>query len=94
LELWRLWFPRSGSRSAVDWLADFPLRRGAFSKRERKNYINAVLCLQTLPSKLDPKLFPGAKTRYDDFVGVHINQTMSIHLTVRFLVFAKISANT
>jgi tyrosinase len=73
--------------SVVDWLADFLLYRGAFSKRERQNYINAVLCLQKLPSKLDPKKFPGAKTRYDDFVGVHINQTMSIHLTVRFLSY-------
>jgi hypothetical protein len=55
---------------------------GALSKQERKNYINAVLCLQKLPSKLDPVKFPGARTRYDDFVGVHINQTLSIHITV------------
>ena len=64
--------------------ADFILYRGALSKAERKDYINAVLCLQKLPSKLDPKKFPGARTRYDDFVGVHINQTLSIHFTVCF----------
>jgi tyrosinase len=46
--------------------------------------------LQKLPSKLDPKLFPGARTRYDDFVGVHINQTLTIHLTVRFLISSKL----
>jgi len=34
------------------------------------------------PSKLDPKLFPGAKSRYGDFVVVHMNQTLSIHNTV------------
>jgi hypothetical protein len=73
--------------SVVDWVANFQLCRSTFSTQERRDYINAVLHLQTLPSKLDPKLFPGARTRYDDFVGVHINQTLSIHFTVRFLFY-------
>jgi hypothetical protein len=68
---------------SVDYRADFQLCRGALSTQERKDYINAVLCLQKLPSRLDPEKFPGARTRYDDFVGVHINQTLSIHITVR-----------
>jgi tyrosinase len=73
--------------SAVGWITNFLLCRSTFSTQERTEYINAVLHLQTLPSKLDRTLFPGARTRYDDFVGVHINQTLSIHFTVRFLFY-------
>ncbi|KAK3336363.1 hypothetical protein B0T19DRAFT_480908 [Cercophora scortea] len=52
---------------------------------ERKQYIAAMLCMMSTPSKLDQKKFPGAKSRYDDFVVVHINQTLSIHNTGSFL---------
>lgn len=34
------------------------------------------------PSKLSSTTYPGAKTRYDDFVAIHIKNTMSIHNTV------------
>ena len=40
-----------------------------------------MVCLWNKPSKLDSKQFPGAKSRYDDFVVVHMNQTLSIHGT-------------
>ncbi|CRK37067.1 hypothetical protein BN1723_015173 [Verticillium longisporum] len=33
------------------------------------------------PSKVDSSDVPGARTRYDDFVAIHINQTLSIHGT-------------
>jgi tyrosinase len=36
------------------------------------------------PSKADPSFAPGARSRYDDFVAVHINQTLSIHGTVSY----------
>jgi len=49
---------------------------------ERKAYTNAVLCLQSKPSKFAPGVVPGAKTRYDDFLAVHMNQTLVIHGTV------------
>ncbi|KAK7988022.1 hypothetical protein PG989_008337 [Apiospora arundinis] len=52
---------------------------------ERKAYTKAVKCLLGKPSKSDPKVVPGAKSRYDDFVAQHINQTMSIHGTGNFL---------
>jgi tyrosinase len=52
---------------------------------ERKAYTDAVLCLQHKPSQLDPAVYPGAKTRYDDFVAVHINLTLGIHLDALFL---------
>ncbi len=42
-----------------------------------------MLCLLSKPSKLDQRKYPGAKSRYDDFVVVHMNQTLSIHNTVR-----------
>lgn len=52
---------------------------------ERKAYISAVQCLFSKPAKSDPATVPGAKTRYDDFVAQHINQTLSIHGTGNFL---------
>ena len=36
------------------------------------------------PSKIPPGEAPGAKSRYDDFVAMHINQTLSIHFTGYF----------
>lgn len=54
----------------------------AFSPRHKKDFINSVLCLQRLPSRTPADLAPGAKTRYDDFVATHINQTLEIHYTV------------
>ncbi|KAK6437493.1 hypothetical protein LTR95_006310 [Oleoguttula sp. CCFEE 5521] len=51
---------------------------------EKKDYIRAVKCLQSKPA-LSSATVPGAKTRYDDFVGVHIQQTFTIHATGNFL---------
>ncbi|KAK8016566.1 hypothetical protein PG993_014755 [Apiospora rasikravindrae] len=58
---------------------------GDLTDGEKKAYITAVQCLTSAPSKLNPTNYPGAKTRFDDFVAVHINQTMSIHGTGSFL---------
>ncbi|KAJ2989996.1 hypothetical protein NUW58_g3173 [Xylaria curta] len=58
-----------------------------FSCAQRKEYIAAVKCLQKKPSIASPTFAPGAKTRYDDFVAVHINQTLSIHGTGNFLTW-------
>ncbi|KAK3311021.1 uncharacterized protein B0T15DRAFT_499059 [Chaetomium strumarium] len=58
---------------------------GDISAAEKKAYIAAMLCLMEKPSKLDQTKFPGAKSRYDDFVVVHMNQTMNIHGTGSFL---------
>lgn len=59
--------------------------RDSLSVKERKNYIAAVKCLQSKPAKTPQELVPGAKTRFDDFVATHINQTMAIHYTANFL---------
>ncbi|KAI1849818.1 hypothetical protein JX265_012284 [Neoarthrinium moseri] len=55
------------------------------SATERKSYTSAVNCLMKKPSRSDPAVVPGAKSRYDDFVAQHINQTLSIHGTGSFL---------
>ena len=60
--------------------------RSAFSTSEKKAYINAVLCLQSKPALTPSSLAPGAKTRYDDFIATHINQTLIIHFTVSQIV--------
>ncbi|KAJ5136324.1 hypothetical protein N7448_004878 [Penicillium atrosanguineum] len=54
---------------------------------ERKAYIKSVRCLQKLPARTPATLAAGAKTRYDDFVATHINQTLEIHYTGTFLAW-------
>ncbi|KAF4452131.1 hypothetical protein F53441_4968 [Fusarium austroafricanum] len=70
-------------------IANAAVRRDweTLSKKEKKAYIKAVLCLRKKPSKADPSFAPGARTRYDDFVAVHINQTRSIHGTGNFFTW-------
>jgi tyrosinase len=69
------------SKAAVrkDW--------ATMSGKERKAYTTAVQCMLDSPSKSDPALVPGARNRYDDFVGQHINQTLTIHGTGNFLTW-------
>nr|KMM68346.1 hypothetical protein CPAG_04675 [Coccidioides posadasii RMSCC 3488] len=71
---------RSGGCS----LSNLRVRRewSTFTARQRKSYIDAVLCLQSLPARTPSSIAAGAKTRYDDFVAVHIQQTLTIHYTV------------
>ncbi|RDW85203.1 hypothetical protein BP6252_02793 [Coleophoma cylindrospora] len=57
----------------------------SLSAVERRTYIDAVLCLQSQPSKLPAGLVPGAISRFDDFVATHINNTLGIHLNGKFL---------
>lgn len=58
---------------------------GSLTKHERNQYIDAVLCLQQKPSIMPSGLVPGAKTRFDDFTAIHVNQTLGIHLDGIFL---------
>ncbi|KAH8896868.1 Di-copper centre-containing protein [Thozetella sp. PMI_491] len=54
------------------------------SNNEKLAYTKAVKCLMASPSKISPGLAPGAKSRYDDFVATHVNQTGFIHFTGNF----------
>jgi tyrosinase len=58
---------------------------GTVSRKQRKSYIKAVKCLQSKPAFTPSTVASGAKTRFDDFVATHINQTLSIHYTANFL---------
>ncbi|KAL5411653.1 hypothetical protein PMIN06_003663 [Paraphaeosphaeria minitans] len=58
---------------------------GDITAAEKKAYIAAVLCIAKAPSKLSATSYPGAKSRYDDFVAIHMKNTMSIHGTGNFL---------
>lgn len=56
--------------------------RSSLTLSERRKYTDAVLCLMSKPPRLAPDEAPGARSRFDDFVAVHINQTIGIHATV------------
>ncbi|KAJ5894663.1 tyrosinase [Penicillium taxi] len=58
-----------------------------FTKPEKRNFIKAVLCLQKLPAKTPSHLAAGAKSRFDDFLATHINQTWWIHRTGSFFAW-------
>lgn len=70
-------------------LSNLRIRRDwrTFSARQKKSYIKSVVCLQKLPSRSPAELVPGARSRYDDFVATHINQTLGIHYTGTFLAW-------
>jgi tyrosinase len=49
------------------------------SDAQRIEYNTAVKCLMTLPAKADKTRFPGAVSRYDDFVAYHMTHAMVLH---------------
>ncbi|KAK8232167.1 hypothetical protein HDK90DRAFT_300325 [Phyllosticta capitalensis] len=60
---------------------------GALSAEQRIDYTNAVLCLQSKKANTPSELVPGAKSRFDDFITTHINQTYAVHQTASFLLW-------
>ena len=52
------------------------------SKESRKQYIEAVQCLQKKPPLSSNTDVPGARSRFDDFSAVHIAQAPFIHFNV------------
>lgn len=67
----------------MHWDDADPVPRGDLTKVQRKEYIDAVLCLQSKPP-LTAHQAPGAKSRYDDYVVVHVQQTHRNHGSVRY----------
>jgi tyrosinase len=53
------------------------------SSSQRCNCIKAVLCLGEKPARTLVAIAAGARSRHDDFVVTHIQQTRTIHFTVR-----------
>ncbi|KAI1297343.1 hypothetical protein F5Y03DRAFT_369618 [Xylaria venustula] len=49
------------------------------SEAERQEYVAAVNCLTKLPPKSDRSRFPGALSRYEDFVAFHMTHAMQLH---------------
>lgn len=76
-------------------LSNLRIRREwrTLNKPERKSYIAAVKCLRTKPSLLDPVAFPGSKSLFDDFVAIHLVQTLNIHLSVSFSFTSTLSTS-
>ncbi|KAJ4292570.1 hypothetical protein N0V90_009233 [Kalmusia sp. IMI 367209] len=58
---------------------------GDLTKEEKLEYIRAVNCIRKQPSQLPAGKYPGAKSRYDDFIVVHMNMTPSVHSTANFM---------
>ncbi|KAH7142037.1 hypothetical protein EDB81DRAFT_653224 [Dactylonectria macrodidyma] len=58
---------------------------GSLTENERLAYVNAVKCLQNLPAQTPANVSLGARSRFDDFVVVHIQQTRTIHFTGNFM---------
>ena len=59
-------------------------QRQALSRREKKAYIDAELCLMKKPSKTK---LEAAVTRFDDLIKPHQLQGLSVHNTGYFLPF-------
>lgn len=57
------------------------------TSEERIDYTNSVKCMMKLPPKTPKEALPGATSRYDDFVGTHINNTLLIHNDGTFLAW-------
>ncbi|KXX80403.1 Tyrosinase [Madurella mycetomatis] len=49
------------------------------SVAEREEYVAAVQCLMKLPAKAPKDKYPGAISRFDDFVAYHMTHAMELH---------------
>lgn len=58
---------------------------GSLLTEEKLQYIDAVKCLQKLPPRTPANVSSGARSRFDDFTVVHIQQTLDIHFSGTFL---------
>ncbi|XXG99739.1 hypothetical protein Hte_006080 [Hypoxylon texense] len=49
------------------------------SEELRQEYVASIMCLTKLPPKSDRERFPGAQSRFDDFVAYHMTHAMQLH---------------
>lgn len=63
----------------------------AMTKEKRKEFTDAVTCLKNLPPKVvtadQASEYAGVKSRYDEYVATHIENTFKIHATADFLAW-------
>lgn len=52
---------------------------------ERKAFTDAINCLISKPSQLDPSVYPAATNRFFDWAVLHVNRTRTVHLDGFFL---------
>ncbi|KAH6896173.1 hypothetical protein BKA70DRAFT_787499 [Coprinopsis sp. MPI-PUGE-AT-0042] len=64
-----------------------PQGLGVYEQKERKRLHQRRSMYHQATPHSDPNEVPGARTRYDDFVAQHINQTFTSHGTGNFLGF-------
>jgi tyrosinase len=53
--------------------------RSDLSVDERKEYVRAVLCLQSKPPRAPKDKAPGSLSRFDDFVATHMTMAGMLH---------------
>lgn len=94
----RPWIPKQGqmqacgqaermvrdSKKCIRRIADSCNRRTLHSN-EKRSFLKAVQCLGRKPS-CSRKTFPGAISRYDEFVAVHVDQTDYVHFVGHFII--------
>lgn len=59
----------------------------SMSQDQRKAYTDAVNCIHSQPSNLDPAQFPAAVNKYQDYAVTHVNRTSQVHLSGYFLTW-------
>lgn len=52
------------------------------SVADREDYVRAVTCLMKLPAQAPKAKFPGAISRFDDFVAYHMTHAAELHDTI------------
>ncbi|BCS11166.1 tyrosinase [Aspergillus luchuensis] len=73
-----------------EWPPSHVQGRRSLSLAARKEFTDAIVCLQSLPTNIsaeEKETFQGVQTRYDEFVATHINLTEHIHVTADFLAW-------
>lgn len=70
------------------------MARSALSKPERKNYIDAVKCIHNKPALTPASIAAGARSRYDDFIVTHVQQTFWVHGTVSLELLRSMKCGT
>lgn len=65
--------------------------RGTLPAKARRDYIKAVKCLTRKPPKSSKTDVPGARSRFDDWVALHIKEASNVHFSVRLILLIYLS---